>query len=86
MYTPSTIELNPPTGDVPNGSVIILHGLGADGNDFVPLVDHLGLHNEHNIRFIFPHAPKQPVTVNQGMVMRAWYDIHSLGLAEQEDK
>lgn len=85
-YTPSTIELNPPTGNVPNGSMIILHGLGADGNDFVPLVDHLGLLNEHHIRFIFPHAPKRAVTVNQGMVMRAWYDIHDLGLAEKEDE
>lgn len=84
-YTPSTIELNPPTGNVPNGTVIVLHGLGADGNDFVPLVDHLGLYNEHHVRFIFPHAPKRAVTVNQGTVMRAWYDIHTLGLADEED-
>jgi phospholipase/carboxylesterase len=85
-YIPSTIELNPSTGSVPSGSVIILHGLGADGNDFVPLVDHLALHNEQQIRFIFPHAPKQAVTVNQGTVMRAWYDIYDLGLSEKEDE
>ncbi|MEY3182100.1 MAG: hypothetical protein RLZ35_85 [Pseudomonadota bacterium] len=86
LYVPSTIELNPPTEAIPTGVVIILHGLGADGNDFVPLVDHLGLLNEHHIRFVFPHAPKRPVTVNQGMIMRAWYDIYGLGLADEEDE
>jgi phospholipase/carboxylesterase len=65
--------------------VIILHGLGADGNDFVPLVDHLALFNEQHIRFIFPHAPKRAVTVNQGMLMRAWYDIYDLSLSAKED-
>jgi phospholipase/carboxylesterase len=85
-YMPSTIELNPPTDAPPNGTVIVLHGLGADGNDFVPLVDHLGLYNEHHVRFIFPHAPRRAVTVNQGMVMRAWYDIQSLKLSDEEDE
>ena len=59
-------------------SVIWLHGLGADGNDFVPIVPELGLPEDHGIRFIFPHAPVRPVTLNGGMAMRAWYDILSL--------
>ncbi|RKZ38012.1 MAG: carboxylesterase [Gammaproteobacteria bacterium] len=55
--------------------VLWLHGLGADGYDFEPLVPHLGLHLTRDTRFVFPHAPQRPVTVNGGMVMRAWYDI-----------
>jgi len=58
------------------GTVIWLHGLGASGNDFVSIVPHLQL---PQIRFIFPHAPQRPVTINQGWVMRAWYDILTLG-------
>jgi phospholipase/carboxylesterase len=61
-----------------DASIIWLHGLGADGNDFVPIVPYLGLAPESAIRFIFPHAEPRPVTVNGGMVMRAWYDIYSL--------
>lgn len=59
-------------------SVIWMHGLGADGSDFVPLVPELGLAAEPGVRFIFPHAPYLPVTCNGGYVMRAWYDIVSL--------
>ncbi len=59
-------------------SLIWLHGLGADGNDFVPMVDQLGLAAEIGIRFIFPHAPVMPVSINNGFAMRAWYDIRSL--------
>ncbi len=59
----------------PNSSVIWLHGLGADGNDFAPIVPELHLPAELAIRFIFPHAPTMPVTVNGGFVMPAWYDI-----------
>lgn len=59
-------------------SVIWLHGLGADGHDFVPIVPELGLPPGHGIRFIFPHAPVRRVTLNGGMPMRAWYDILSL--------
>ena len=55
-------------------AVIWLHGLGADGNDFLPIVPHLRIAREH-IRFVFPHAPMIPVTINQGLVMRAWYDL-----------
>ena len=68
-----TIEIE--TDSNPAASVIWLHGLGADGNDFVPVVQELGLSQAPPIRFIFPHAPMQPVTINNGYVMRAWYDV-----------
>ena len=61
------------TGNNPRHSIIWLHGLGADGNDFVPIVDELDL--PVAVRYIFPHAPMRPVTINGGFVMRAWYDI-----------
>lgn len=63
------------TNHNPAASVIWLHGLGADGNDFVPLVKELGLADVKPVRFIFPHAPMRPVTINGGHVMRAWYDL-----------
>jgi phospholipase/carboxylesterase len=66
------------TGLKPAASVIWMHGLGADGNDFVPIVNELGLSRAPPIRFIFPHAAMRPVTINNGHVMRAWYDV-SLG-------
>jgi phospholipase/carboxylesterase len=59
----------------PTAAVIWLHGLGADGHDFVPVVPELGLPDELPVRFVFPHAPVRPVTINNGMRMRAWYDI-----------
>ena len=62
--------------------VIWLHGLGADGHDFVPIVPELDLPDQANIRFIFPHAPTRPVTVNGGYAMRAWYDILSMNLGD----
>lgn len=68
-----TVEIE--SGDKPSGTVIWLHGLGADGNDFVPIVPELGL---ENLRFVFPHAPVRPVTLNNGMPMRAWFDILDL--------
>jgi phospholipase/carboxylesterase len=67
------IELN--TGADPAGTVIWLHGLGADGWDFVPIVRELPLPDDLALRFIFPHAPVRPVTLNAGVEMRAWYDI-----------
>lgn len=71
------VELQPA---VPaTAAVIWLHGLGADGHDFEPIVPELGLPPELAIRFVFPHAPKIPVTVNQGMRMPAWYDIMEFG-------
>ncbi|HSE00005.1 MAG TPA: alpha/beta hydrolase [Burkholderiales bacterium] len=68
-----TIEIE--TGKNPAASVIWMHGLGADGNDFVPIVNELDLDGAPGIRFVFPHAPMRAVTINNGMVMRAWYDI-----------
>ncbi len=69
----------------PSHSVIWLHGLGADGNDFVPIIQELSL-PPVGIRFVFPHAPMRPVTVNGGFVMRAWYDIVYQDLALKEDE
>ncbi|MFL6602704.1 MAG: alpha/beta hydrolase [Steroidobacteraceae bacterium] len=63
------------TGRKPAGAVIWLHGLGADGHDFAPIVPQLVGPDERPLRFVFPHAPVRPVTVNGGMAMRAWYDI-----------
>ena len=62
----------------PDAAVIWLHGLGADGHDFEPIVPELRLDPGLSIRFIFPHAPMMPVTINQGFVMRAWYDIRTV--------
>ena len=73
------------TGRDPAASVIWLHGLGADGRDFVPIVGELELPPK-SIRFIFPHAPMRPVTINNGMVMRAWYDIVGGDLTRREDE
>ncbi len=68
-----TVELE--TQPNPAAAVIWMHGLGADGNDFVPIVNELSLKGLPGIRFVFPHAPQRPVTLNNGYVMRAWYDI-----------
>jgi phospholipase/carboxylesterase len=68
-----TIELE--TGKNPTAAVIWMHGLGADGNDFVPIVNELDLAGAPPVRFVFPHAPMMPVTINNGYVMRAWYDV-----------
>lgn len=72
------------TGPNPAWAVIWLHGLGADGTDFEPVVPELGLPDTPAVRFIFPHAPYQPVTCNGGYVMRAWYDIISLARDSRE--
>ena len=68
-----------------NAAVIWLHGLGADGHDFEPIVPHLGRAPEVQARFIFPHAPSIPVTINQGFVMPAWYDILEMNLERKVD-
>lgn len=65
-------------------SIIWLHGLGADGHDFVPIVPELKL-KDYAIRFIFPNAPTRPVTINNGMAMPAWYDIRGVDIADKED-
>ena len=71
------------TGPNPDAAVIWLHGLGADGHDFEPIVPELEL--EKPVRFVFPHAPVRPVTINQGMRMRAWYDILQLGGGPEDE-
>lgn len=73
------------TGASPDATVIWLHGLGADGHDFVPIVPELRLPTAARIRFIFPHAPEQPVTLNGGYVMRAWYDIYGISAEAPQD-
>ena len=74
------------TGPNPTHSVVWLHGLGADGNDFAPIVPELRLPATKAIRFVFPHAPVQPVTINGGMAMRSWYDILVPNLVRIEDE
>ncbi len=71
------------TGETPQLAVIFLHGLGADGHDFEPIVPELGLRMP--VRFVFPHAPVRPVTINGGMAMRAWYDILGFSAKATED-
>ncbi|NNK13922.1 MAG: carboxylesterase [Desulfofustis sp.] len=73
------------TNENPDSTVIWLHGLGADGNDFAPIIPQLRLPQEMGIRFIFPHAPEIPVTVNGGFVMRAWYDIIEMQIDRRVD-
>ncbi|MGV7235201.1 MAG: alpha/beta hydrolase [Nitrosomonadaceae bacterium] len=73
------------TGNQPTHSILWMHGLGADGNDFVPIVQKLNLQSGVCTRFVFPHAPLQPVSINNGAVMRAWYDISGQNLSYEED-
>ena len=83
MQLPETVEVI--SGGQPTGSVIWLHGLGADGHDFEPIVPELRLPPELALRFVFPHAPVRPVTINGGMAMRAWYDLVSLDTTGRAD-
>jgi phospholipase/carboxylesterase len=80
----TAIEINPDTK--PKTSVIWLHGLGADGYDFVDIVPQLNLPKELAVRFVFPHAPVIPVTINGGYQMRAWFDIYGLNPAAAQDE
>jgi phospholipase/carboxylesterase len=79
-----TVEVE--TAPDPEACVLWLHGLGADGHDFEPIVPVLNLPERPAIRFVFPHAPLQPVTLNGGMVMRAWYDVYGLEGPRREDE
>jgi phospholipase/carboxylesterase len=82
--TPDSVVLTP---SVPaTATVIWLHGLGADGHDFVPIVPELRLPDSLAVRFVFPHARVRPVTINNGYAMRAWYDIKALALSGPEDE
>jgi phospholipase/carboxylesterase len=74
------------TAPGPTAAVIWMHGLGADGHDFEPIVPELRLPPRQAVRFVFPHAPLRPVTINQGHVMRAWYDIRALAGVRREDE
>lgn len=84
MAALETIEFE--TGPQPGATIIVLHGLGADGNDFEPIAQQLDLTAIGDVRFVFPHAPIMPVTINNGFRMRAWYDIVGADLARWEDE
>ena len=78
-----TVEIEPSVAAT--ASIIWLHGLGADGHDFEPVVPALSLPQNLGLRFVFPHAPQRPVTINNGYVMRAWYDIFDVTFSHRED-
>ena len=78
-----TLEIS--TGPAPNAAVIWLHGLGADGHDFAPVIPDLMLPPELGIRFVFPHAPQIPITINGGYPMNAWYDILETSIERKVD-
>jgi len=84
MELPETVEVA--GGASPQGSVIWLHGLGADGHDFEAIVPELGVADQLSLRFVFPHAPMRPVTINGGVTMRAWYDILTLERGGPQDE
>ena len=87
MLAPMALEtLELQSGDHPVASIIVLHGLGADGNDFVPVAEQLDLSAVGPVRFVFPSAPVRPVTLNGGYRMRAWYDILGTDLVRREDE
>lgn len=81
---PETVEIE--TGPQPRASVVWLHGLGADGHDFEPIVPELVARGERALRFVFPHAPVRPVTLNNGYPMRAWYDIVGIDRRSRQDE
>jgi phospholipase/carboxylesterase len=85
LVTLETVELQTGPGEV-RASIVVLHGLGADGNDFVPIAQELNLSAVGPVRFVFPHAPVRPVTLNGGYRMRAWYDIFQPDLVRREDE
>jgi len=78
-----TVEIEPDAGA--RFSVVWLHGLGADGHDFEPIVPYLGLDRGLGVRFVFPHAPPRAVTINMGLIMPAWYDIRGGDLGRDQD-
>jgi phospholipase/carboxylesterase len=84
MTNVETIEVE--TGPQPTGSVIWMHGLGADGHDFEPIVPEIVRPDERPLRFVFPNAPVRPVTINNGYAMRAWYDIAGIDRHSQQDE
>jgi phospholipase/carboxylesterase len=83
ISSPDAVVVDPSTSA--DASIIWLHGLGADGHDFEPIVPHLGSALTERTRFVFPHAPMRPVTINRGCVMRAWYDVVDADIARRAD-
>ncbi len=83
-FTQDAVVVEPKSNH--KASIIWLHGLGADGHDFEPIVPELGLSIDTGIKFIFPNAPVRPVTINGGVAMRAWYDVRKTNLREFEDE
>jgi phospholipase/carboxylesterase len=83
IEVPETVEIE--SAPAPDAAVIWLHGLGADGHDFKPVVPELRLPARLRVRFVFPHAPVRPVTINMGMPMRAWYDILQMGGGQEDE-
>ncbi|MCW5661034.1 MAG: carboxylesterase [Burkholderiaceae bacterium] len=81
-----TVPIELETGPDPQASVIILHGLGASGDDFAPVCEQMSLQPVGDVRYVLPHAPMRPVTINNGFVMPAWYDILALGGPAREDE
>lgn len=79
-------QLEPKSASIPDACVIWLHGLGATADDFIPLIPQLGLPENHAIRFVFPQAPIQPVSINNGSKMPSWFDILGLGLKSEQDE
>ena len=80
-----TVELVSPAGALPKASIIWLHGLGSDGHDFAGIVPEIHLPDDLAVRFVFPHAPSMPVTINNGFVMPAWYDILEMDIGRTVD-
>jgi phospholipase/carboxylesterase len=81
-----TIEIGPGPGVVPAATVVVLHGLGADGTDFLPFADEIDLASVGPVRWLLPRAPQRPVTINGGYVMRAWYDVLGTDIDRREDE
>ena len=86
MTAPGELIIEPKNGQPADACVFIIHGLGADGHDFEPLVPALALPENAHVRFIMPHAPRLPVTINGGMVMPAWYDILAMDIDRKVDE
>ena len=86
MSEPGELIIDPKGNKPADACVFILHGLGADGRDFEPLIPALSLPGDASVRFILPHAPRLPVTINGGMVMPAWYDIQEMALDRRVDE
>lgn len=87
MPSPASLQvIETETGDKPTATILIMHGLGADGRDFLPVAEQLDLSSVGPVRFLFPSAPSLPVTINGGYVMPAWYDILGTDLVRREDE